>query len=600
MKVLIVEDDLGQAEQLRQPFGKLCRVASSFSSAMDELRAFEPDVVILDAYFPHLNGRNQIPTFLAETFLAKLEETYESRPGTRPEVILISGHEQSADHFQSIDEWLSCGRIADVLPKGISWRLFQAVLGAKVARIGRERRLHETLSEAETAFLSLEECGIITADPGMQRVWKRIQAAARSGEHTFIVGEVGVGKEALMEAVCKLRRRATVIYKCKPSYEICASELFGTRAGPFTDVKTTPGLIEKVGDGVLCLDEFGTTSHRMQEELLRLLQSREYVPQGGDAPQKARCMFVFADNLGPLEAFKQGKLIQGIAGRVSQLIIEVPPLRNRRGDIPLLIDHFLGQANKKYGKNVELASDVYETFKKGGWRFNNIRSLRAVVHKLVLFAEPQRYDMETVWSTLQGEDRSLLETELAYVASERHEVSVTAVLPPEADAALTCLKTELFGSSHIWPDLCKRTPAPEQKCDIADQQVNTAFDLLRFTLLEHASEWVRRLKLRPVEDASDAAEKLVEQWLNQLRDRLQVRKTNDPAAQLYYVALLYLVLREDHRATREDLIRILGRGYAQIAKLTDTKVPDSLVSIAPQQVAIHDEGPRKMITLGSI
>jgi DNA-binding NtrC family response regulator len=436
MRILIVEDDPQQASQLAEAFQKDAMVAANLETAIEAVRACLPDLIVLDAFFPPRSGRNVLPAFMAGRFLDALDAMFEGRPHARPDVILISGAEDAAQEGPLVGAWLQAGRISDVLPKGPRWTFLQAILRVKAERPWNRRRLRSTLEIAEEAFEALEAHGILTRAPEMTHVWKRVCDSARSGLNTFIYAETGCGKELVAKAIAKVRKCSRVSVCCRQfppsSFE---NALFGTVRGAFDGAEDRTGWIEKAGHGVLFMDEFCWTPFDCQPALLRVLESdtREFSRLGETKPRQAGCMFVFADIMHPLSACEGGegyKLLVPLANRVSSLTISIPPLRERRGDIPLLMDAFLSEINNLEGKKVSLEPEIYELFQAGELRLGNVRSLKSLIQCMVVSLDGRIGLGDVSRHGDSAIDRKLFETEVGIDLNRRLLNIPAEHLPP--------------------------------------------------------------------------------------------------------------------------------------------------------------------------
>lgn len=195
---------------------------------------------------------------------------------------------------------------------------------------------------------------IVTKCEKLHSLFRYIEALSCSSEPVLILGESGVGKELFAKSV------HTVCYPHGPwvavniagfDDNVFSDTLFGHVKGAFTDARRErAGMIEKATDGVLFLDEIGDLSLASQVKLLRLLQEKEYFPLGSDESREANCRIVMATNIDLKKKVDDGSFRRDLYFRLTTHMLEVLPLRKRREDIPLLLDHFLTQAAKEFGK----------------------------------------------------------------------------------------------------------------------------------------------------------------------------------------------------------------------------------------------------------
>ncbi len=258
------------------------------------------------------------------------------------------------------------------------------------------------LSEVEALRRELNErCSIgdlVSRSPGMQRVFASLPLIA-AGESTVLVfGETGTGKELTARAVHSLSPRKNgpfVAVNCGALPEtLLESELFGYKAGAFTGAsRDKPGRFALAKGGTLFLDEIGEISPAMQVRLLRALQEREYEPLGGLGPEKADVRVIAATHRDLAERVRQGAFREDFYYRINVAAVRLPPLRERREDIPLLCDHFIRHFNTLQGKNVEgLVSETLSLLMLHDWP-GNVRELKNVVERAFIvrdrgFIEP--------------------------------------------------------------------------------------------------------------------------------------------------------------------------------------------------------------------
>ncbi len=228
---------------------------------------------------------------------------------------------------------------------------------------------------------------IVTCSEQMQTIFEYIEAIAISPEPVLITGESGVGKELIakaIHAVCDNMGQFVPVNIAGLDDTIFSDTLFGHKKGAFTGADTPrKGLIEKAAGGTLFLDEIGDMTFQSQLKLLRLLQEKEYYPLGSDLPLRSDVKIIAATNYRIADLHDQSKFRMDLYYRLKTHLIHIPPLRERKEDIPLLVDYFVNEAAKILGKGCEAASkDVHVALSK--YEFpGNIRELRALIFDVV-------------------------------------------------------------------------------------------------------------------------------------------------------------------------------------------------------------------------
>ena len=234
--------------------------------------------------------------------------------------------------------------------------------------------------------------GLIGGSDAMRKVYRAIEAVAGSNANVVIRGESGVGKELVAHAIVQTGERRDQPYICLNCSalpeSLIESELFGYEKGAFTGADAAkPGMIEAAHAGTLFLDEITTLNHGLQSKLLRVLQDRMMQRLGGRTAKKIDFRLITATN-DDLEAMvRMGRFREDLYYRINVVPIFVPPLRERQGDIPLLVEHFLRlycTSNKKPVK--QLQPELMEILEAYSWP-GNVRELENVVQRLVVMSD---------------------------------------------------------------------------------------------------------------------------------------------------------------------------------------------------------------------
>ena len=254
-----------------------------------------------------------------------------------------------------------------------------------------EKRAHEL--EGRRVVRQLENksafCSLIGASNAMQKLYQTIQAVADSNTTVMLRGESGTGKELIASAIVQSSDRANQPYICLNCSalpeSLIESELFGYEKGAFTGADTArAGLIESAQNGTLFLDEITTLNPSLQSKLLRVLQERTVQRVGGRSSKKIDFRLICATNDDLEDLVRKGQFREDLYYRINVVPVAVPPLRERDGDLALLVDHFLRNycaASKKPLKTVQ--PEVLEILEEYPWP-GNVRELENVIQRLVV------------------------------------------------------------------------------------------------------------------------------------------------------------------------------------------------------------------------
>ena len=246
---------------------------------------------------------------------------------------------------------------------------------------------------------------IVTGDRAMLAIFSYLEAVAKSPQPLLITGESGVGKELIARAAHRLsgcRGRLVTVNVAGLDDTVFADTLFGHVRGAFTGAEQVRrGMVEEAADGTLFLDEIGDLSIPSQVKLLRLIQEGEYFPLGSDLPKRLKGRIIVATHQNLAAREGTGAFRRDLYYRLRTHQLRIPPLRERKGDIPLLLDYFLGEAARTLGKKKptpprELAQ-LLVTYEFPG----NIRELRGMVFDAVSVHRDRMLSMETFVRALE-------------------------------------------------------------------------------------------------------------------------------------------------------------------------------------------------------
>ncbi|MFO0838081.1 MAG: sigma-54 dependent transcriptional regulator [Phycisphaerae bacterium] len=384
--VLILTQNELQGERLREllraTHGHSCLVVTSLEDAFDSIRARQPDAVVADA------------TIAGRETGKPLRELLDAL--SRDAALLIVG---------AGDVPAGASNIAlptDLEPAALAERI-DAQTRKAVQR--REDRLFQaSLDEQKVEQFE----GLVGSSPQIKRIVSRILKAAPTKVTVLIVGETGTGKELIAKAIHRRSpraRRPFLAVNCSAVSEtLLESELFGHVRGAFTGaVSDRKGLFVAADGGTIFLDEIGDMPLAMQPKLLRVLgDSREVTPVGSTEVRKVDVRVVAATNADLARLVDEKKFREDLLYRLKAFEIDVPPLRERRQDVPPLARHLLEQANREHGQSVTgISAEALQHLVKYYWR-GNIRELRSVIESLVVEVGDRRIEADDLPEEIRG------------------------------------------------------------------------------------------------------------------------------------------------------------------------------------------------------
>jgi two-component system response regulator AtoC len=371
-RVLIVDDDESLRDSLALVLGAEgfdVAVAASGEEALDRLEACAPDLVLCDLRMPGLTGLDLVPELARR----------------RPEATLILMSAYASDELAL--EAMRRGAY-DYLAK--PFQPSEAVLAIRKAE-ERERLRRESRLLRREVERAVGERPIVAASAPMIGVLELIERAAEYKATVLLTGESGTGKEVLARAIhaqSPRRAEAFVAVNCGAIPEaLLESELFGHVRGAFTGAdRTRRGLFVEADGGSLFLDEVGELPLLLQVKLLRALQEEEVRPLG-DSKSRRVDVRVIAATARDLEAeVAAGRFREDLFYRINVLHVHVPALRERREDVPLLVDHFLARFREALGRPVRtVTDDALEHLVAYSWP-GNVRELENVIERAVILA----------------------------------------------------------------------------------------------------------------------------------------------------------------------------------------------------------------------
>ncbi len=365
--ILIVDDEPGIRQSLKDVLedeGYQVSVAENGESCLESLRKRAYELLLLDIWLPGMDG--------LET-LQKIKELEDP-----PEVIMISGHgtietavrATKLGAFDFLEKPLSLEKTLILVKNGIQARQLRT----------ENRDLKKQL---------LSRSVIVGESIPMKALRQQIGLMAPTNGRVLIYGESGTGKELVARAIHAQSPRKDAMFtevNCAAIPEdLIESELFGHRKGSFAGAnQDKEGKFQKASGGTLFLDEVGDMSLKTQSKVLRTLDEQRFVPVGGDEPVTVDVRVIAATNKDLDEEISKGNFREDLFYRLNVIPFHVPPLRERKEDIPQLTRHFLREFSSAYSRRPkEVSDDAVETLMRYVWP-GNVRELRNVIERIVI------------------------------------------------------------------------------------------------------------------------------------------------------------------------------------------------------------------------
>jgi two-component system NtrC family response regulator len=392
--LLVVEDNPGLQKQLKWSFdGYEVYIAGDRASAIERLKQHQPPVVTLDLGLPPDPAN-------ATEGLAALDEILNTDPHTK--VIVVTGNDDRQNALKAI----SLGAY-DFYQKPIE----PDILGLIVDRAYNLYELEEEVRKyAEESFSPLD--GIVGASTKMLDTCRLVEKVGPSEATTLILGESGTGKEIIAAALHRLSPRKDkpfVALNCAAIPEnLLESELFGYEKGAFTGAaKQTLGKIESTNGGTFFLDEIGDMPLPLQAKMLRFLQERVIERVGGRNQIEVDVRIICATHRNLEESIKQGSFREDLFFRISEIVINIPPLRERESDKLLLAHHFLNSFSHKNRRTFSGFTDQARAqIDSHAWP-GNVRELENKIKRAVVLAEGKRISSSDLGFAESNEKQSL-------------------------------------------------------------------------------------------------------------------------------------------------------------------------------------------------
>jgi DNA-binding NtrC family response regulator len=373
--ILLVDDE----EKILKALGRALRDAgheavetTSAKTAQRLLAERSFDLLVVDNVMPELGGLELIREFVAST-----------PESERPQILMMTAHAT----VESAIEAMKLGAL-DYLQKPFEIDELLVVVRRALdhQRLRTEHRY--LLSERDEQF---DHYGIIGRSRGMEEVIRRAELVAETKSTVLIMGETGTGKELVARAIhdrSAQRDMPLIKVNCAAIPEtLLESELFGHVRGAFTGATATKkGKFALADGGTIFLDEIGTLNTTLQSKLLRVLQEREFEPLGSERTERVDVRVIAATNRDLRQMVADGKFQEDLFYRLNVIPIEIPPLRERRDDIPALIEHFIHKHAQRTGRRIERIDDgVLAGLQQYDWP-GNVRELENTLERAVVLS----------------------------------------------------------------------------------------------------------------------------------------------------------------------------------------------------------------------
>ncbi|MCK9274591.1 MAG: sigma-54 dependent transcriptional regulator [Syntrophales bacterium] len=369
-KLLIVDDEKNMRLVLGAMLKKEGYEVFSAGNGIEALNVLEKnsiDSVVTDLKMPHLDGLG---------LLEKIGEEYPLIP-----VIIITAHGTIANAVEAVKQGAF-----DYITKPFDQEDIKNIVSKAV----KTKTLNEGELVAESSGSGLPE--IIGTGPAMTDIYEIVKTVAPTTTTVLVQGETGTGKELVARAIHRQSYRSSgpfIKINCAAIPEtLMESELFGYEKGAFTGAASRkPGRFEQAHNGTLFLDEIGELPKDMQAKLLRAIQDQEFERVGGLETIKVDVRLIAATNRDLRKDVKTGQFREDLYYRLNVLPVELPPLRERKEDIALLLQYFLDKFNRKLNRNIESVElDLVECCRNYSWP-GNIRQMENLMERLVLLAK---------------------------------------------------------------------------------------------------------------------------------------------------------------------------------------------------------------------
>jgi two-component system nitrogen regulation response regulator NtrX len=376
-RILVIDDDAAIRDSIRMILeyeGYDCLLSPTAQEGLAAIEKQTPDIVFLDIKMPGMDGLEA---------LAKIKQIDGALP-----VVMISGHGTTS----TVVEAMKAGAV-DFIDKPVARERL-------LVTIKNELEREQLRDENKSLRRALDARHQMVGESGLLReVGDAIKRAAPTNATVLILGESGVGKELVARAIhrssLRSRERFIQVNCAAIPEELIESELFGHEKGSFTGaVDRRAGCFELADHGTLFLDEIAEMTPSTQVKLLRVLQERKFRRLGGRSEETVDVRVIAATNANPGDAVRSGKLREDLYYRLNVFAIELPPLRQRKEDLALLVQSFLADFNARNNKQVSaLDPSAMRILEQYNWP-GNVRELRNVIERAVILSSGEFIDQK--------------------------------------------------------------------------------------------------------------------------------------------------------------------------------------------------------------
>jgi len=346
--------------------------ATTIRDAQRHLAQRSFDLLVVDNVMPGMTGLE---------FIRELAQTMAA--GERPQIVMMTAHGTT----QLVREAFKLG-VEDFLEKPFEVDELLALARRAVRSVRLQTERQYLISERDAEF---NHYGLVGRSRAMQEVIQRAALVAETKSTVLITGETGTGKEMVARLVhhrSAQREMPLIKVNCAAIPEtLLESELFGHVRGAFTGATMTKrGKFALADGGSIFLDEIGTLSTALQSKLLRVLQEREFEPLGAERTQRVDVRVIAATNRDLKQMVSDGRFQEDLYYRLNVIPIAIPPLRDRRDDIPVLVDHFVEKHRQRTGKRIDRVDEtVVQALQRYDWP-GNVRELENAIERAVVLA----------------------------------------------------------------------------------------------------------------------------------------------------------------------------------------------------------------------